>query len=205
MKFNASQIDKYTSTAKNSYFKLSNNKDTAKVRFLYRTMDDVEGYGVYKVKVGDRERYVNSIRAYDDPIENDPFAMAGFRLQAKLFVPLCNIDTGEVQLWERPYTFVQRINSLTDRYNPLCNEIFEIERIGASGSKDTRYEIYPIDNSPFDMSSIEIPNPLGTTILDKTFQEMEYYLQNGNFPQAEQQAANRAFTEQRRTPGGRVF
>lgn len=189
--FNFNEVDNYASSGRTNYFSLKNDKDTAKVRFLYSTIDDVRGYAVYRVKVGDRERYVNSLRAYNDPIEKDPFAMAGYPVVAKMFIPVYNIDAGEVQLWERGRTFFSRIASMASRYNPLYSQIIEIERNGAKGDTRTDYAMYPIEKSDFDIDSVDIPNPLGTIILDKTFEEMEYYVQHGEFPGGSEQVAQR--------------
>lgn len=189
-RFTVDEADNYNTTNRGSFFTLKNDKDTARVRILYDSINDIQGYAVYRVQVGDRERYVNSLRAYSDPIENDPFAVAGYKLQAKLFIPVYNVDTDEVQIWERGKTYIQKIAGFASRYNPLYNEIFEIERNGKKDDMKTEYQFYPIDNKEFDLSSVEIPNPLGTIILDKTFEEMDYYVTHGDFPQSSQEVAS---------------
>lgn len=198
--------DNYNTGSGAEFFSLKNDKDTAKVRILYGTAADVNGYAVYRVKVGDRERYVNSIRAYNDPIDKDPFAKAGYKCQVKLFIPLYNIETGTVQLWERSKKYFERIASMASRYNPLYNEIIEIERNGAKGDLQTEYQFFPIENSAFDIDSVEIPDPIGTTVLDKTFEEMQYYVEHGCFPG---DSAQQTYSEPtRRTPpaeGRRAF
>lgn len=212
-RFTMAEADNYSQSNAGSYFALKDDKDTARVRFLYKTVDDIVGYAVYRVQVGDKERYVNAIRAYNEPIENDPFAMAGYKVQAKLFIPLYNEDTGEVQIWERGKTYFSRLASMANRYNPLYNEIVEIERNGKKGDQTTDYQFYPIDNKEFDINSIDIPDPLGTIILDKTYDEMAYYVENGHFPEASQQVAERRSADRemptgRRTPentGRRAF
>ena len=188
-RFSMDEVDNYSQENTGSYFTLKDDKDTARVRFLYESVDDIVGYAVYRVQVGDKERYVNAIRTYNEPIENDPFAMAGYKLHAKLFIPLYNEDTGEVQIWERGKTYFSRLASMAARYNPLYNEIIEVERNGKKGDMKTEYQFYPIENKPFNINDIEIPNPLGTIILDKTFEEMQYYVEHGDFPQSSQQVA----------------
>lgn len=204
-RFSMDEVDNYSQSNTGSYFTLKDDKDTARVRFLYKSVDDIVGYAVYRVQVGDRERYVNAIRTYNEPIENDPFAMAGYKLHAKLFIPLYNEDTGEVQIWERGKTYFSRLASMAARYNPLYDEIVEVERNGKKGDMKTEYQFYPIENKPFNINDIEIPNPLGTIILDKTFEEMQYYVEHGQFPESSQQVAEtRSATPQRNDmPTGR--
>lgn len=165
-----------------SFFTLKDDKDVARVRFLYNSMDDVEGYAVHKVAVGEKERYVNCLRAYNEPLDKCPFCAAQLKVTARMFIKLYNEDAGEPQIWERSKSYFQRLNSLASRYNPLCDEIVEIERNGKKGDKGTTYEFFPIENSPINLDDYEIPDPIGTIILDKTAEEMEEYLNTGEFP-----------------------
>ena len=75
----------------------------------------------------------------------------------------------------------------------------------------TSYEFYPIENSPVNLDDFDIPDPLGTIILDKTAAEMNEYLDTGAFPPTSDDAGaqnnqnrSRNLNEgvQRRTPSG---
>lgn len=210
-RFNFSNADNYGSEGgRGSFFTLKDDKDTAKVRFLYRTIDDVEGYAVHKVAVGDKERYVNCLRDYNEPLDKCPFCAAQLKVVPRLFIKLYNEDAGECQIWERSKSYFQRIASLASRYNPLCNEVVEIERSGKKGDMQTTYEFYPIDNSEVNLDDYECSEPLGTIILDKTADEMNEYLDTGSFPSDSQQVSQARHEEQviRRTPsnsGRRAF
>lgn len=210
-RFNFSNADNYGSEGgRGSFFTLKDDKDTAKVRFLYRTIDDVEGYAVHKVAVGDKERYVNCLRDYNEPLDKCPFCAAQLKVVPRLFIKLYNEDAGECQIWERSKSYFQRIASLSSRYNPLCNEVVEIERSGKKGDMQTTYEFYPIDNSEVNLDDYECSEPLGTIILDKTAEEMNEYLDTGSFPSDSQQVSQARHEEQviRRTPsnsGRRAF
>lgn len=212
-RFSFNEADNYSQANRGSFFSLKDDGDVARVRFLYGTLDDISGYAVYKVDVDGKERWVNSLRAYNDPIDKDPFAMAGMRVQAKMFIPVYNVDTDEVQIWERGKNYFATLAGFANRYNPLYNQVFEIERHGKKGDTKTTYQFYPVDSSSFDINSVEIPNPLGTIILDKTYDEMAYYVQNERFPESSQQVAERRQSSQqssygqsdipmRRTPNG---
>lgn len=175
-----------------SFFQLKNHKDAARVRFLYRTLEDVEGYAVHKVAVGDKERYVNCLREYNEPLDKCPFCKAGLKVQPKLFVKLYNEDAQEVQIWERGKTFFKNLSGFASRYNPLCNKVIEIERDGQKGDMQTRYNFYPSEEpmNDFDLDSVEVSDPIGTIILDKTADDMNYYLDHSSFPTDSQAVAN---------------
>lgn len=207
-RFNFNDADNYGQQNAGSFFQLKDDKDTARVRLLYNTIDDVQGYVVHQIEVGDRKRYIGCLRSYNESVEKCPLCSSGYKQIPKLFVNLYNEDTNESQTWERGKSFFQRISSLASRYNPLCNEIVEIERNGKKGDMKTTYEFYPIENSEFDMSSVDIPEPLGTIILDKTADEMNEYLRTGGFSDDGQSASETRHSEvTRRTPnsGRRAF
>ena len=173
--------------SKGSYFSLKNDKETAKVRFLYESASDIEGFTVHRVKVGDRERYVNCIADEGEC----PFCQAGFQKFVKIFVPLFNESTGQLQTWERGQKFYGKLSGLCSRYNNLVSRVFEIERNGKPKDTGTTYEIYPIGDADgttlddiLDDCGVEsLSNPLGTIVLNRTADDMEYYLNNSDFPE----------------------
>ena len=200
-RFSMNEADNYGNQGGSSFFTLKDDKDTAKVRFLYETIDDVEGYAVHRVQVGDKERYVNCLRSYNEPIDNCPFCAAQLKVTPKLFIKLYNEDAGECQIWERGKAYFQRLASLSSRYNPLVNEIVEIERSGKKGDMQTTYEFYPIENAPVNIDDLpECPEPLGTIILDKTYDEMNEYLDTGSFPSDSANVASARQAEREETP-----
>lgn len=203
--FSINEADNYGGNGGGSFFTLKDDKDKARVRFLYRGVEDVKGYACHKVAVGDKDRYVNCLRAYNEPLDKCPFCAAQLKVTPRLFLSLYNEDAGEVQVWERSKAYFQRLASLSSRYNPLHDEIIEIERSGKKGDMHTTYEFYPIENEPVNLDDFEISNPLGTIILDKTADEMNEYLDTGAFPESNDGGNNSSPREnleqpQRRTP-----
>lgn len=189
-RFNMNEADNYGNSGNgSSFFTLRDNGDTARVRFLYNGVEDIDGYSVHEIEVNGKRRYVNCIRNYNEPLDTCPFCSAGYKVIPKMFIKLYNEDAKEAQIWERGKTYFQKIASLSARYNPLCNEVIEIERSGAKGDMKTSYNFYPIGNSDFDMEGIECSEPLGTIILDKTADEMNAYLDTGSFPSDSQKIA----------------
>lgn len=205
-RFNMADSDNYGNNNSGSFFTLKDDKDTAKVRFLYNTIDDVEGYVVHEIEVDGKKRYVNCLRNYNDPIDKCPFCAAQMKVKPKLFIKLYNEDAKECQIWERGKNYFQRIASLAAHYNPLVNQIVEVERSGKKGDMQTTYEFYPTENKPVNLDDYECAEPLGTIILDKTEEEMNEFINTGSFPAT----ANSEGTEKppfegsevtRRTPG----
>lgn len=192
-RFNASQMDNYSQNegSKTGFFSLKDDKDTATVRFMYESAEDIEGFSVHRVKVGDRERYVNCLREYNEPMENCPFCAAKIQVQPKLFIPLYNETSGQIQFWERGRKFYAQISGLVSRYKNIVQRTFDIERNGAKGDTGTTYSFYPVGDPDGtivqdildDLGIESLPSPIGTIILDKTADEMDYYLNNGDFPE----------------------
>ena len=182
-RFKADEVDNYGGSGGTGYFSLKDDKDTAEVRFLYNGVEDVEGFAVHVVKIGDKDRYVNCLRSYNDPIDKCPFCRERMYQTAKLFIPLYNLDEDKVQVWERGKKFFQKMTSLCARYPDTVSHVFEIERNGKARSTSTTYEIYEVDKDDTTLDDLpEAMDVLGSIVLDKTAEDMEYYLQEEQFP-----------------------
>lgn len=189
--FNARELDNYAQNSNSSFFRLENDKDVARVRFMYNTIEDVQGYAVHEIEVDGKKRYVNCLRNYDEPIDNCPLCAARYRVLAKLFVMLYDEDAQEVKIWDRGRTFYSKLSSLCSRYDPLVSTPFEIERNGKKGETSTKYETYPLKEDGVTLEDLpEMPELLGTLILDKTYEELEEFLDTGKFPGEGQQQGN---------------
>lgn len=209
-RFGVNDAENYGGSGSSSFFSLKNDKDIARVRFMYNTMDDIEGLAVHEVTVGDKKRYVNCLRAYDEPRSKCPFCEANNMQKAKFYIPLYNLDTDEVQIWERGRNFAQKLSSICARYSsadkPLVSHIFEIERNGKPRDTSTTYEIYEVGCDDTRLEDLpEAPQVLGTIVLDKDADEMLHFLDRGEFPEGN--SGGDGYREQRRgdedRPSGR--
>lgn len=183
-RFNYQNADNYGNNGGSNFFQLKDDKETAKVRFMYNNIDDVEGLSVHEVQIGDKKRYVNCLREYTDPIDMCPLCRENYKTLAKIFVPLYSEETGETLVWERGKKFFGQISGLCDRYPNLVSHVCEIERNGKPKDTNTTYSIYPgpEDNTTMD----DLPNPvdvMGSIVLDKTADDMEYFLRYHDFPE----------------------
>lgn len=185
-RFKYDEVDHYGGQGGAGYFRLKDDGDIARVRFMYDSIEDVEGFAVHEIEIDGRKRYVNCLRNYNDPIDACPFCREHKAQQAKLFIPLYNIDEDKVQIWERGKKYFQKMSSLCARYNNLVSHTFEIERNGRAGDQKTTYEVYEVGKDATTLEDLpETPDVLGGIVLDKTAEDMEVYLETGSFPPAD--------------------
>ena len=177
------EADKYVPSNSGEWFALKNDGDTEKVQFLISDTGELDVFTAHKVKIGDKDRYVNCPREYGEPLDVCPLCDNDYPLKVVRFVVMYSHKDGKIKIWERGKQFITRLEGLANRYYPLHNTVFEIERHGKAGDKQTTYEIYPCPNdTPIDISEIEKPELLGSIVLDKTADEMNYYLEHEDFP-----------------------
>lgn len=175
--------EKYFSGSGSDWFQLKNDGDVARVQFMLNSIDDIPIFSTHKVKIGDKERYVDCLRNPHDPIDACPFCSAGMPAKAVRFIIMFQHDDNKVKIWERGRQFISKLQGLINRYNPLEDHVFEIERHGKAGDTNTKYELYPLDGvEPVVLDDVEMPELEGSLILQKTFEEMEYFLDEGKFP-----------------------
>ena len=214
-RFNYDEADHYGGQGGAGYFSLKNDKDVARVRFMYNDIDDVEGYAVHQVEIDGRKRWVNCLREYNEPKDKCPFCRENMFTSAKLFVPIYDVDNDRVQIWERGKKFIGKISSICARYPNVVSHIFEIERNCQKGDTSTTYEIYEVDKDDTTLEDLpEKREILGTVVLDKSADDMDFFLDNGYFPPDGDEAPVRRRSNRqeestdrdrgtRRTPAGR--
>ena len=184
-RFNYQDSDNYGNSSSN-FFSLKDDGDVARVRFMYNDLKDVVGYAVHEIEVDGNKRYVNCLRSYNEPKSKCPCCANDYMQKAKIYVPLYNVDTKEVQLWERGKKFLGKLQSICTRYarqdSPLVNHIFEIERNGKKGDQQTTYEVYEVGSDDTTLQDLpEVIEPLGNVILDKSYDELDSYVRTGWF------------------------
>lgn len=211
-RFGINDADNYGNNGGSSFFSLKNDKDTASVRFMYNGLEDVEGYAVHKVEIDDKTRYVNCLREYNEPRSKCPLCNSGSTPVVKLYIPLYDVDAGEIKLWERGKKFFDKLSSICSRYvngnTPLVAHTFDIERHGKAGDTQTTYEIYETGCDDTRLEDLpEVPDVLGRCILNKTAEDMEFYNEEGYFPNNDGAPKREARDEERpvgrRTPSRR--
>lgn len=180
-------------------FKLEDDGDVAQVRFLLEDQDDLNKCYVntHKIKLGKTAKFpnwnVSCLRDdYDEPMKNCPFCQAGISSSVKVFLPLYNLDTDRFEFWERGKTFVPKMTKRMAKYQDFPSHIFEIEREGEAGSKSTTYALSEVDEDDVTLDELleqlgldKVPDVIDSGfVLEKTKDEMETYLDTGNFPRS---------------------
>ena len=150
---------------------------------MYNSVEDVTGYAVHQVEIDGKKRWVNCLREYNQSKDVCPFCREGKFVTAKLFVPIYNVDEDKTQIWERGKKFISKISSICARYPDVVSHKFEIERNGKPGDTQTVYEIYEVGKDETTLEDLpEQRDVLGTVVLDKSAEDMEYFLEEGYFP-----------------------
>lgn len=187
------------------FFKLLNNHDKAIVRLLHENYDDFSRRPVHNVQVPEYKygTTINCLRDDSEPqskcpfcsVESEKISKRRKRVYIEFLVYKIMDKTGKVledftesprkMVWERDRRFDDKLFSLSSRYPRLCDVVFQVERFGEAGSTDTQYDIYQIDVDknlyPYELPE-KLYNPDGIQVYDKTEDEMNYYIENGNFP-----------------------
>ena len=169
------------------YFSLANDKDTAVVRFLYDSLEELDWYVVHEVRINGKKRW---LKCTED--ETCPQCRAAQRPKLKVFLQLeDDRDPGELKIWERGQNFIPKIVGLLERYGSLIDRKVEVERDGKAGDRRTKYHLYPLDaEEDFDIEDLTVEkiDLVGENgfILEKSIEDMEKIL-NGTFVYQNQQ------------------
>lgn len=206
-RFRYDEVDNYGGQGGAGFFQLKEDKEVASVRFMYNSIEDIEGMSVHEIQLNGKKRYVNCLRSYNQPVDDCPFCRNKMFTAAKLFIPVYDIDSGSVKIWERGKSFFGKMTSLCARYPDVIHHIFEVERNGKPKEQTTTYEIYEVEKDDTTLEDLpELPKILGGLVLDKSADDMEYYLETGNFPPEEEEEVvvkRRDRVEEKTAPTGR--
>lgn len=207
-RINYEQLNEMSSGNNNEmmrYFSLKDDGDEAIVRIMHDSCADFDIVTAHKVNVGGRYRNVNCLREIGRPVEDCPFCAAKINTSQVFYVHLIQYvkdETGKVTptpvLWSRSARQMsQKLNSLIEEYGPLSDCIFKIRRNGKAGDMHTTYEIlygnpnvYREDIYPKVPNAFEGYEVVGKQVLNKNAEEMQYFLENNQFPERKQKNTN---------------
>lgn len=206
-RINYEQLNEMSSGNSNEmmrYFSLKDDGDEAIVRIMHDSCADFDIVTAHKVNVGGRYRNVNCLREIGRPIEDCPFCAAKISTSQVFYVHLIQYvkdETGKVTptpvLWSRSARQMsQKLNSLIEEYGPLSDCIFKIRRNGKAGDMHTTYEIlygnpnvYREDIYPKVPNAFDGYEVVGKQVLDKNASEMQYFLENNQFPEKQKKVS----------------
>lgn len=129
-----------------TFFKLEEGQ-SALVRFLYNTIDEMIPVGVHVVKQNESDMYGTTIlcarETQEDPLDKCIYCKEGNNILARYIIPMYNEGTHEIQYWLRTSSFEQKLTSQVEELDPkqpISGQIFKIKRIG--NGRDTQYELF---------------------------------------------------------------
>lgn len=168
------------------FFQLQDDGDTAEVRFMYETIDDVQLDILHSIDTGKKNKfgnpisqYVDCLRTYKDPVDACPFCREGKTQLARLIIPIYDVDQNKTFIWDRGRKYFKRFTKMSSRYPNLVSQVFEIERDGVRGDQQTEYTFeavgQPDDTTLEDLPPV--PDVRKGYIWEKTKEEMEYFLE----------------------------
>lgn len=198
-RINIDDVEKMQPSQQNNdfgFFSLRNNKDRAIVRFLHNNLRDVEVLAVHYVKGKDgKTKAVSCLRDVNDPIDKCPLCASGNNpLSIRYYFHLLEYkqdeSTGEWvgvhRAFDRGRTFSQTLETIASMYNPLHSCVCIIERIGDAKSRDTTYNVLPLPPQEaakygYYEDDLDYTPVLGTLIPEKSAEEIQHFLQTGEF------------------------
>lgn len=145
------------------FFTLKKDGESATVRFLVKDVDDLGNYvfEAHRVKIGDYDNHVKCLG-------NECVCCRETRAGLRMFVPVLNLKTNQVEIWGRGMTEIKAIMNLIDKYGKkfgnLYDCVFEVKRNGGKGDTNTSYSILFEDNDKLDnVQSLieEVPSLVG--------------------------------------------
>ena len=112
---------------------LCHNRETARVRFLYKTLEDVDPVPIISDTDPDLEKMFGGeieIRGQEYPI-----------MRTCLQIPVFNVDLGCKQVWVRSIMSYHTLEQIYQKYPDAMDYVFKITRYGNQGDMGTRYTI----------------------------------------------------------------
>lgn len=140
--------EKLSTGGGSKYFSLKNDKDFAMVRLMYNSLDEITG-SIYGVHYTDDGKFECKRTTGTEPVSDCPLCQSGSQSKAVLFLNLYNIETKEILVWERTWSWVKgniipNVNEALEGNGDrkICEFPLKIVRNGASGDMKTTYNLF---------------------------------------------------------------
>ena len=186
-----------------SFFSL-NDGEEAIVRFVDDSVSDFEILSLHNVELDGKYRKVSCLRDPHDGIDKCPLCNAGFKITNRVFFKLIHyyIDGNQVgakpEVWDAPYSIARTLSKYIQDYGPLSDYLCKVTRQGTK--LDTTYIISPnLSKSTYpdnvfikDSSKFENYSALGRIVMDKSYDDMVYFINNKKFPEVNNDSQNSA-------------
>lgn len=160
----AKTISQYNEERYANTFQLKNDHDQADVIILYESVDDVVVHDAHYIVSDDFNGYVECL-GKQNGCPACHYGDRGIRIQSKMFIPVYNVETGELLFWDRNVRFynAQFESDVFRKYPNPSEYVWRITRHGETGSYDTRYSIVAVGRTPEGYSYDKILEENGLT------------------------------------------
>lgn len=179
-----------------SYLSLANDGDTAIVRFNISGQQDLKIYSKHQVVINGKRRNIQCLRGYNEPASACPLCEHGLKPSYRMYVELIKYDMNgnnmEITpaLWDQPARFAETLKSFILDYGDLRDIVFKITRHGEKGNTGTTYSVIPAnpkiyneENYVKDFSAFDTYDINRYVLLNKSKEELEYFVENNSFPE----------------------
>lgn len=137
------QIGNYTRGG-GKYFSIKPG-ETARVRFLYNTTNDIVPYVVHEFNTPGNSVTIDCGRQNNEPLDACKWCASGNPAVVRVVIPLYNESTGEIEYWKKTGTWVQNtlqpLAQQLQQGQPISGQVFIIGRTGEG--LQTRYSVMP--------------------------------------------------------------
>lgn len=166
------------------FFSLKDDGDKATVKILLRNEQDILKFAkpLHMVEING---YQNKVLCLNKLGEDDKCECcnAGIKRQLKIMLPLYNVETKQVELWERGINQIKDLQVMLGKYGDLSQHTFEIIRSGKAKSKDTKYTMmYDPTQVDVNVDELQIPEITGRNfklILDLSMEQQKEAMLEG--------------------------
>lgn len=195
--YNMEYLDRFESGGGGGFFSLKNDGDHAVVRFMYE--GGLPFYVVHKIELSGKTRYINCLSGLENDHTKCPLCMAKYTQFRRFFVHIYEESKGAVMIWDRGIQDGRKIAGYCNRYAPIVSTPFEITREGRPGDPRTTYDMMALQKDNTTLDALPMTEPiLGGLVLDKSAQDITYYMHNGDFPQVGERNPAQDMPPQRR-------
>ena len=144
------QIGNYTRGG-GKYFSIKPG-ESARVRFLYNTTNDIVPYVVHEFNTPGNSVTIDCGRQNNEPLDACKWCASGNPAVVRVVIPLYNEGTGEIEYWKKTGTWVQNtlqpLAQQLQQGQPISGQVFIIGRTGEG--LQTRYSVMPDMSRPND-------------------------------------------------------
>lgn len=145
-KFSFDQMMQHTTGGGSSFFSLKENEE-ARVRFLYNTFNDIEGYTVHEFNKNNNYATIVCARQEGESKEVCKWCMMDNKPVNRVIVPVYNEDNGELQYWKRSEqwikdTLLPQIEEVVKLGAAISSQVYKVKRKGKG--LDTVYSLIQI-------------------------------------------------------------